>query len=36
MPELNLDSEADDQKLLAQVIDYYHRTLKREKGVGSL
>ena len=28
MPDLNLDPEADDQKLLAQVIDYYHRTLK--------
>ena len=25
---LDINSQADDQKLLAQVIDYYHRTLK--------
>ena len=29
MPELSpLDPQSDDQKLLAQVADYYHRTLK--------
>lgn len=28
MSELELNIEADDQKLLAQVIDYYRRTLK--------
>ena len=28
MPDLTLNPEADDQKLLAQVVDYYHRTLK--------
>ena len=29
MPDtLPLNPQADDQKLLAQVIDYYHRTLK--------
>ena len=28
MSEVHLNPEADDQKLLAQVIDYYHRTLK--------
>ena len=28
MSEIELNPEADDQKLLAQVIDYYRRTLK--------
>ena len=28
MPDLDLNLKADDQKLLAQVVDYYHRTLK--------
>ena len=28
MPDFDLNPEADDQKLLAQVVDYYHRTLK--------
>jgi hypothetical protein len=28
MPELDLHLDADDPKLLAQVVDYYHRTLK--------
>ena len=28
MPDLKLDPDADDPKLLAQVVDYYHRTLK--------
>jgi DNA primase len=27
-PPCNLSDEADDQQLLAQVVDYYHRTLK--------
>jgi len=27
MPDFTLNLEADDQKLLAQVVDYYHRTL---------
>jgi DNA primase len=27
-PSCNLTDEADDQQLLAQVVDYYHRTLK--------
>ena len=28
MPDVTLDPAADDPKLLAQVVDYYHRTLK--------
>jgi hypothetical protein len=28
MPDLDLNPEADDQQLLAQVVDYYHRILK--------
>ena len=28
MPDIVLDPQADDQTLLSQVVDHYHRTLK--------
>lgn len=33
MPDLSLNPQADDQEILAQVVDYYHRTL-RETAAG--
>lgn len=28
MPDIELDPQADDQRLLSRVLDFYHRTLK--------